>query len=1382
MKIKKHLIVTLATIIGLTQTTILANNQKPLPPDGIYPMTIGSAEKTNETGEKYIDPVVGIKFKKAIQNEMPSDRDINDKEEADFYSFKITDTSLKDIEMNTLLTTAVQNTYTIPNINDLPYIKGERLKSGKLYRIEIVPGHWHYDAEGNKRPAPLEDSALNPYKIFLTDFDTQIRETEEGLDIIWEYIPGATYEVKYTTDTITPDQGFEDIANGVTITEEDVETFIDSENSTKYAKYTIEKPVPGTVYSVGVKVVDIDTSYLPSKFHIDFADIEKNDDVRIIQEIYSPWLEIRDIGRDRIELVWDIGPIGESENIDEITIYSQVEKDGKLIETKIGTIRENNPGRFQYIKPDQTTKYQVRFTFREGDPTETKWVEYVPDELRKKPVRPIVPRPYSDLLGVEDGFMPEDYMVKNIDNISDYSEVNKESTFHTISKKPINIQLVWDAPKEYRKEANDKNEEDLEQTKPGEEISRLHYDIWVAEDEKMLEDNGTAESISIKPIIDTLNIPRNDKEGIIYADDEETIVGLKTVFDKYTDINGEQKQIVPNRTYYVKIMAKAKYGEQYEYSEPTIVTITVDKNGDIFAPPVIPKPPLHIREKETTQNSITIAWLEKWIENNKENSLGEDVEYEVKAIHYNDVIKALEERNEAYSDQMTIEEFLAEEEGYGSDNWQEITPLDDDTDNKEWKTYKVTKALSEKKGEGYHELEANNRYVILLRAFRTLEDGTVLKQIFPSYAIGNTLPEPPPEADPTVPNLNPNGVTDESVSVWWTYNEDFDYEIVYSRLDDPEKAQVWNFELSNIPGEEGYVSNGAKAIVTITGLVPETSYNVWIRAKQKEGDKVSKWSNPVNQTTKSIEQPDPPRGLGPAAYQSILELGLDFKAIGEDYITVEWLRDVEDLEDGEKGNKTYSYSLEFADNPEFLDSISTVTGKAEGEEENKPEEDEDKENDYKSEILDKTMVKFTGLEANRPYYVRVKTILTYKDPESDKKIVKESEFTAKVRILTKSSDDEYDGGENDNVVIYPDAIVESYKDGVWTKEIVDTAKIITQIQESDKYFYTIEMKNYKNRYDAKVRRIVMPKNIIDTLDNKGMALQIVTNTAVYEVPGKSLRNQAAAYEARDKVVFDITKLDLKDVMLYDRSYPEIFVKAENFEVSVKGQSKNTNIKKLDESMKIKQKLQLIGQYNFENVNAYMYNPSSASWWKPIPVKETTEAVEYSYLMYTTYDTGMHALYQTLESTGSASNSYIMNELKAKYNIRGLGDIYKSDDIVRANQYIKLMMGIAKKDTQINLSQEPTKELKTQAKTSGIYISYNTGAITKEQAVAGVVKLYELNAGYKIKPSKVSISGVSGAYKESVAKAYAIGLIDTDFKGYSKITYNELCDLIIQVVE
>ena len=88
---------------------------------------------------------------------------------------------------------------------------------------------------------------------------------------------------------------------------------------------------------------------------------------------------------------------------------------------------------------------------------------------------------------------------------------------------------------------------------------------------------------------------------------------------------------------------------------------------------------------------------------------------------------------------------------------------------------------------------------------------------------------------------------------------------------------------------------------------------------------------------------------------------------------------------------------------------------------------------------------------------------------------------------------------------------------------------------------------------------------------------------------------------------------------------------------------------------------------------------------------------------------------------------------------------------------------------------------SKAKTASIYISSNRGAVTQEQAIAGIVKLYELKSGYKVRPSSTQLKGVSAEYKDSVAKAYALGLIDR-ISPQDNVTYATLCDWILQVTE
>ena len=263
------------------------------------------------------------------------------------------------------------------------------------------------------------------------------------------------------------------------------------------------------------------------------------------------------------------------------------------------------------------------------------------------------------------------------------------------------------------------------------------------------------------------------------------------------------------------------------------------------------------------------------------------------------------------------------------------------------------------------------------------------------------------------------------------------------------------------------------------------------------------------------------------------------------------------------------------------------------------------------------------------------------------------------------------------------------------------------------------------------------------------------------------------------VQFDLTKATTTNLLAIGRSYPEAFVKGERFAVMFRGSNKNTVVQKLDDYMKVKLKLELVGEYNFANINTYMYSYNTNTWSKQNPVIETQTD---SYFVYSTPYTGLHALYERVTTTSSSSSTYVMDELKAAYDIRGLGDIYFMQDYVYGNQYIQLVMGIAQNKSSIDLTASVTNDLRNKARTSGIYMSQGSGVVTKEQAIAGVVKLYELKQGYQVKPSKVTLTGVSSTYKDAVGKAYALGLIDETINPSGKVTYSELCDWIIQVIE
>lgn len=1398
MNIKKKLAGMLAGIMILNSVGVLGNVQERLPANAISPIIVTHTMSAS-TGD--ISPSAQVTFDKA-----PTNKDTTGQytAEAEYYRFILNDAVGGTITSNKLQADTAKDSYTEKIEDHLENVN--QFRNGALYKLTIRPGHIHTDDKGNQTEAALSSASTDPVKFFLTDFNTKMKEENDEIVVSWEYVPGATYKLVYIAKAASTKAGVDgtdgDSQTGVSsqtvvINENNMETF--TEKGVKKVKYTLPNTKVGQKYSAYVVATNITSSFLTDKFE----NVGMNtDNPKIVQAARSVSLNVYNIGRNRIELNWELGSWADNNTLKRTKIYRKTE--GETSFTLIGTLNNNylnprDPGKFEHDEPRLKSTYYIEFVFTGATGDEslfTKEVEYTPYELREQPLKPQIPEPYSSSLQEQEGFKKADYLVTG-DDIA--AEKMASNTFHVTDKNPLQMQLVWDAPKHT----------------DGLIEHEMAYDIWVVEDETMLEDT------SLEPIISNLSISALDEEGIIYKQDNKTIVGFKTLLSQYTSNTGTVKNLISNKTYYIKMVAKRNYGGDYSISQPTIVAITIDKNGDIFTPPMLAKPPLRIQEEGITKESITIEWLERWYEitandpmkynedNNerffaklwnskvytggspeirfseaegltehilftknaldavkklvdvtvyskdyrdREVTLGSDVQYEVKPLLYDDVIRFIKAENAQTTTPgaLTIEKWIVDNESNTTAGWNTITPgTIDHKDNLDWKDYTAT------------GLNPNTRYIILIRAYRTLDSGEKLIQTYPSYVIGTTASDyTDPEATPTVPNLNPNGVSDESVSVWWTYNEDFDYEIVYSRLNDPNSATSWPVDISTTPGESNYVSNGSKAVVTITGLTPDTTYNVWIRAKQKVGDKISAWSNPVTQTTLSIESPDAPRGLGVAAYQSILALGLDFPAVSSDYITVEWLKDVEDDEATLSGNKAYSYAIEFADNLEFFDAISFNTSgdSVEG-----------------AEVLDKAMVRFTGLEANMPYYVRVKTILTYTNPETGKTIVKESAFTQYVRIFTKTSNGEYDGGENDNIVVYPEAVEETYKDGIWTYEIVDAAKITTQIQADKQYFYTITLENYKNKYDASIRRIKMPKKVLDTLINQSMALRIVTNIGTYDIPGKALKYYSNQYSATDTVQFDLTRMMYSDIYNYMRSYPEQYESGEKLEIAIKG----SKINKLDDYMTVKLKLDVVGSYNYSNFFTYQYNYATGNWNK---YNYAIDTVDNSYLTYSTVYTGLNAIYQRTVASSSSNASYVMNELTSAYNITGLGTTYGKNSNVGASQYVSLLLGIRLNRDPINLVTGATSDDYEKAKAAGFYVSSSRGNVTKEQALSGIIKLYEINHGYQIKPSNMSFNNVSIAYREAASKAYAIGLIDSMENPQSMITYEELCDWMIQVVQ
>ncbi|HHX59379.1 MAG TPA: fibronectin type III domain-containing protein, partial [Epulopiscium sp.] len=923
----------------------------------------------------------------------------------------------------------------------------DKLKNGMLYKMSIIPYHHHeynLPEEGTEKRWAPSTSSQHPFKYVLTDFDTRLEGEGGSLEVTWEDsgYKDMQYQIGYIQGNYEG-QSLDEIRSASTasnniqyITPTDIknkaEKYTDPQTNRTRFRYVIDRNIAtGQMYSAFVTSPTISVGGSTDK-------ILKNDtSPKVVTATTQIGLEVFNMGKDKIRLEWSAqlpylmdGSYKLAET--QIKEYNVGDTSGRVIATLYGEAGAGI-GYYEYREPKQSTNYQLIFIYKhevtkqELIPNpQTAKVLYVPGELRTKPATPEIPKPIgpSTVVTVEN---KSKYLLPN-DLLADIPLIDlwkNNHTFHANMVTPSNLNLVWSAYKE--------------------DLSLL-YDIWVTEDLKVAQSDAA-------PIIQNLSFSGGQNaQDILYNKDKEEIVGFRHIIREYYNADMRKLPLVPNKVYYVKIIAKKQYGNEIEASLPAIVTIMFDSDGEIFSPPTISKPPLRLEPDGLGTTSVTIGWLESWYEIlpknpeeypkeeqekakewnakvytdtttapaisfvNKEGkkehilkqeqdigaiknivgstyynenfihravNLGKNVKYEYKFMTYEEVLQGLEAYNATSINKKTIEEYIKmlmenekdQDQNYG---WKGIAPKNaQDEQYINWKQYTQS------------NLKPNTSYVFFVKPYSNDYDGTKLQAALPTWIIVTTLPDGEmPEGKPTVPVLSLNGKGDSHISVEWEYNSAFDYEIRYGRLEDPDKATPWPFEIGTEVVDPSYVEHGGKAVVTIDGLFPDTRYNVWIRAKQKKGQQISAWSNPVTTKTDILGAPTSPAGLGVAGYQSILEVGRDFKPVDSNHITVEWERnaldrDLDDItQDSKRVQKEYRYVIEIADNPEFLDVKKVDVGK-----------DTVGSTEENVEILSRSMVYFEGLIANRPYYIRAKTVLIAHDKENNREIILESDYT-----------------------------------------------------------------------------------------------------------------------------------------------------------------------------------------------------------------------------------------------------------------------------------------------------------------------------------------------------------------------------------------------------
>lgn len=766
-----------------------------------------------------------------------------------------------------------------------------------------------------------------------------------------------------------------------------------------------------------------------------------------------------------------------------------------------------------------------------------------------------------------------------------------------------------------------------------------------------------------------------------------------------------------------------------------------------------------------------------------------DIEYKFLYLRYDDVLKTINERSSdsaygsSYSFDAYIQDLMAEDQA-GTEvlAWTDIEPYTDVDDD----TYLAYRQ------EGLRE---NTSYVFLLLPYRTLVNGETLSAHYPSTLIVSTDPvQTEVTPDPTVPNLYADSLTDASIQVEWKYNTDFTYELKYSRDDDVDGAISVPVVLPDV-SDATYPEDGQYYPVVVDDLFPLTTYYFWIRASQVATNTTSSWSNPVSEMTKDVTSPVPPRGLGLLPDSEAATYGYD-ASVSEDYMIIEWLKDLGDTEavGDAKVQKTYTYVVEVSENAKFIDPIYVESSG--GVADIIPDG---------VEVLEKNILKFNDLIGNRHYYVRAKTRLVVEGSEDGQYLTKDSiSYTSPIRILTLSTGNEYDGEIDPALTILPEDDYELVYDSA--KDLLEfrfrsndqdddgasdnsvDQRLISSLIKEKATTYDIDLMSYKNK-DIDQRRITMPYSIVEAFDDYGIDLVVKTESLNLTIPSDSLAE--SAYEQVDNfgvapsIVIDITDMTASEV---SKHLPDSGLQAlatpQEIKVTVVSDRHANQVFYADAPIEVA--MPVSQWYGLDDAQIVVYGEDSRGDWSKLESDYNKNTHMVTFETAKLGGLGVYAYNRTQNVVGSntAVNHWseaARKEVYSQFTVKG-NDAYNAEASVTEKAVGQAVYNAVLGNTVVDINQSLTSsQIQTliRADITGD-TDLRSGTIDRQAAISMFVRAYELVEGTTIDVSQSTldqvkkVSGLNSSYEVRLAKAVEEGLISdvSDIRPTEKLKYGE----------
>lgn len=830
------------------------------------------------------------------------------------------------------------------------------------------------------------------------------------------------------------------------------------------------------------------------------------------------------------------------------------------------------------------------------------------------------------------------------------------------------------------------------QLKNNEVDGDVRYDIWLVTDPDIINNPP-----------DSMKIETDFQPG----SQDRVMEGAKVLSYKY-----KLDDLLPNTTYYFKIVAKKSFIEYVEdslesieyISDPALKVVITPADGPIDQPVTPAKPPLAVKRDQLgrdmiTASGVTIQLKNKWYEHYENGvwnyTLPEDINAAIlsqleagtpvadyRIVRYDsgvtfDVGCLPYQNGMDYEDIRTLP--TTKVRGFPSVANDPLEIADDNPDNKK---HNVDILLD--------GLEPNTTYILWVRASRQ-SAGKTSEPSEPIIITTNPDVEVPLEK-PTVPVINYSNAGDVYVDLGWNFkfDSDYNYYIKYSTFDNINTA------VGSIQTGSDEIMASGKSYFKIQGLKPDTVYYFWIRAEAVSASgetKSSEWSDSYLVKTLPELLPDVPVGFGIKNSQD---------SVTKDSITYEWVP-IPGME----------YILEIADNPNYTGS-----------------------KEYNAQSASEYTA--SNLRSNFRYYARLYTF----DPA--KKL--RSLPTQTVVCRTERSTDDYDSNEDAESIIGGEYIIKDplIIDRTWSIKItgVNADRFIEHMQTDNILDYAIDLSTAPP--GAEKISIIISSKVFGALAslNENLIIRTPANTLIFR-PGTLSSVYSAYFPEKSSYEYEI---NIKYTGIKPLNTTNLNLKTPVSEMTVDAKSGGSAIPvtAYGKPLKVVYSYSHKAWYNEGKTAGYAYDVLSSSWKKLPSAASYNNDESKGMLSFQVYKPSQVAVgeqgsnyYDDIASSwayDSIVNVASVHELKSVS-----GRKFDPDSLATGSDVIKLMLDVL--DIEYG-----SKHIDLAVK-SGIIKSADVGKagndVTREVVIAMAVRVYELKSGEKAKPS----SNFSAIYKD-----------------------------------